>query len=403
MQAQKQLQKSSRNKVPAQKTQSASSGKFLFDLISGALIFLVWLIVGVVILEIAFRITSIGEGESLEPSRTLGCVHMPGKMVTFRLEGYSHENLSSQRMRDVEHAIAKPAGVKRIAVLGDSTTEGLQVAMDETYARQLQNRLNASAVQNSRPDRFEVLNFGCASYSTGQERLLYQEQVRQFKPDTVVVLYNFGDSAENIFVPQSADHVTPRPYFHLEKVTEDSTSLKLVEDDSVLKMNAAVLQPNPIMDYIRRESRVFGVLSQQNLILSINEPLYTKIKRIIGKISFPGSVRHSTAIIHPAYALPDAMQVTAKIFSELNSDVQKDGAQLIVVTFPNIGGDETFEKEEAALKETGRKQKFAVVSLTKAFLQTVDSSKLFLKYHFSKYGHAVVADVLSSSIEHQKP
>ncbi|MDR3612563.1 MAG: SGNH/GDSL hydrolase family protein [Candidatus Obscuribacterales bacterium] len=403
MLAQKQLENLSGNKLPNPKRQRSDSAKFLFDIISGALIFLILLIVGIFLLETVFRLARIGEGESLEPSQTLGCIHMPGKMVTFRLEGYSHENLSSQRMRDVEHDIVKPAGVKRIAVLGDSTTEGLQVSMDETYARQLQNRLNANPIGYNKSDRFEVLNFGCASYSTGQERLLYQQQVRQFKPDTVVVLYNFGDSAENIFVPQSADHVTPRPYFHLEKGTEDSTSLYLVEDDSVLKMNTDVLQPNPIMDYIRRESRIFGVLSQQNLMLSINEPLYTKIKRVIGKIPFPGTVRHSTAIIHPAYDLPDAMQVTAKIFSELNSEVQKDGARLIVVTFPNMGADPTFEKEEAVLKETGRKQNFAVISLTKAFLQTANSPNLFLRYHFSKYGHGVVANVLSSFIEKQKP
>jgi hypothetical protein len=68
-----------------------------------------------------------------------------------------------------------------------------------------------------------------------------------------------------------------------------------------------------------------------------------------------------------------------------------------------MGGDPAFEKEEAALRETGRKQNFAVISLTKAFLQTGNSSNLFLKYHFSKYGHAVVANVLSSFIEQQKP
>jgi hypothetical protein len=398
MQAQKQLDQTeveaSTEKQLNHKKHSAT--KFLFDIISGALTFLVLILVGIVVLETIFRIAQIGEGESLEPSQTLGCVHMPGKMVTFRLEGYSHENLSSQGMRDVEHAIVKPAGVKRIAVLGDSTTEGLQVSMDETYARQLQNKLNAHA------HRFEVLNFGCASYSTGQERLLYQQQIRKFRPDVVVVLYNFGDSAENIFVPQSADHVTPRPYFHLEKSPDEGTPLKLVEDDSVLNMNADVLRSNPIMDYIRRESRIFGVLNQQNLMLSINEPLYTKIKRVLSKVPFPGSVHHSTTIIRPTYELPDAMQVTSSIFSELNANVRNDGAQLIVLTFPNMAGDKAFEKEEEVLKETGRKQNFAVLSLTRAFLQTTNSSNLFLKYHFSKDGHAVVADVLSSFIERLK-
>jgi hypothetical protein len=385
----------------AKKKPKPDFAKIAADIIFGAVTFLVIFFVGIVLLEIVFRFAGIGEGETLEPSQTLGCIHIPEKMVTWRLEGYSHEKLNSQRMRDVEHAIKKPDGVQRIAILGDSTTEGLQVSLDETYARQLQNQLNANAISTHKPARFEVLNFGCASYSTGQERLLYQQQVRQFKPDKVIVLYNFGDSAENIFVPQSADRVTPRPYFHLETRSANEASSDLVQDDSVLKMNEDVLRPNPIMDYIRRESRIFGVLSQQNLMLTINEPLYTKIKRAIGKIPFPGTKRHSTAIIHPTYALPDAMRVTSKIFSDLNAAIQKDGAQLVVVTFPNVAGDPQFAKEEAALQETGRQQNFAVVSLTRPFLKAADSANLFLKYHFSKYGHTVVANVLSDFIEHQ--
>src|ERR1700687_5059060 len=98
-------------------------------------------------------------------------------------------------MRDVEHTIAKPAGVYRIALLGDSATEGLQVPFDATYGREIERIYAAHGI------KAEVLNFGCSGYSTGQEVLQFEREVAQYKPDLSILLYNRGDSMENIRKP----------------------------------------------------------------------------------------------------------------------------------------------------------------------------------------------------------
>jgi hypothetical protein len=59
--------------------------------------------------------------------RDLGWSHKPGAVSEWRYEGFSKVQINSAGLRDREHALAKPPGAFRVAVLGDSMTEALQV------------------------------------------------------------------------------------------------------------------------------------------------------------------------------------------------------------------------------------------------------------------------------------
>ncbi len=101
------------------------------------------LIVGIVLLEGYFRLAGVGEQEFVQPDLTMGCRHIPGKKVIWRMEGYSSDKLSSVGLRDSEHVIAKPVGTYRIALLGDSAVESMQVSMGKTFGKVLEKLLNA--------------------------------------------------------------------------------------------------------------------------------------------------------------------------------------------------------------------------------------------------------------------
>ncbi len=75
--------------------------------------------------------------------------------------------INSQGFRDVEHSLAKPEGVYRIVVLGDSMTAALQVNLEETFSKVLEGLLNEAEVGK----RVEVLNLGMYSFGTDQEYL----------------------------------------------------------------------------------------------------------------------------------------------------------------------------------------------------------------------------------------
>jgi len=98
-------------------------------------------------------------------------------------------NINSLGLRGKETTIDKPAGVYRIALVGDSFTYGYSVALSDIFATQLEDRLNES----SKDKRYEVLNFGIEGYGTVQEAELYRTFIRQFDPDEVLLSYVLND------------------------------------------------------------------------------------------------------------------------------------------------------------------------------------------------------------------
>lgn len=89
--------------------------------------------------------------------------------------------------RDREHAVAKPAGVYRIAVLGDSIAAGLHVERNEDIFPPILERL---LVQDGL--RAEVINLAVSGYNTQQEVEMLREKGLQYHPDLVVVAYTMS-------------------------------------------------------------------------------------------------------------------------------------------------------------------------------------------------------------------
>jgi lysophospholipase L1-like esterase len=90
--------------------------------------------------------------------------------------------------RDRDHQAAKSPGTIRIALLGDSLVEGLQVPFEETAGRVLENELNRRSGGDGPRESWEVHNFGVANYGLGQFLLAWEEFARPTAPDYVVIL-----------------------------------------------------------------------------------------------------------------------------------------------------------------------------------------------------------------------
>jgi lysophospholipase L1-like esterase len=99
--------------------------------------------------------------------------------------------INSQGLRDHEYPLTKPAGVYRIMLLGDSTTFGWGVPLNETAAKILERNLNATHLAGY--DHVEVLNAGVGNYDTVQEVTYYETRGRAFHPDLVVLVYFIND------------------------------------------------------------------------------------------------------------------------------------------------------------------------------------------------------------------
>jgi len=106
------------------------------------------------------------------------------------LMGYD-VNINSLGLRDNEYSLEKPPGVYRILVLGDSTTFGWGVALNDTASKILERELNALHLPGYQ--RFEVINAGVGNYDTVQEVTYYKTRGRELHPDLVVLAYFIND------------------------------------------------------------------------------------------------------------------------------------------------------------------------------------------------------------------
>ena len=341
---------------------------------------------GVLLLEGGFNLAGVGEEEFLEPDATLGVRHIAGKKVVWRLEGYSDESFNSAGLRDSEHPISKSPAVYRVALLGDSATEGMQVPLGDTYGKQMERLLNAGGGLGGKP--VEVINFGCSSYSNGQELLQLKHQVLAYSPDLVVMMYNRGDYVENIRDPRTLK-AEPRPYFYRDAAGS------LQQDNAVMEANKHLYKRQPLTEFLRKNSRIYGVLSHLNLALSLNEPMYAKLKNSLSK-KLDRAAAATNASYKQTYPIQDVWQVTESIVKETGSICARNGAKFMVVCFPNIVNDNDYKNQIKRLQSLSDPLKYAFADLTYPFMYSADAKTLFLKYHFSSAGHKLAAEKIAA-------
>ncbi|MEY3021571.1 MAG: hypothetical protein RIS86_769 [Planctomycetota bacterium] len=92
-------------------------------------------------------------------------------------------------LRDRPVEVPKPAGVRRVAVVGSSITMGLGVRVEETFENLVEDAVAAGAL-GPRAARVEFANFSCAGYSLTQLVDAARERTPLVEPDAIVVVVN---------------------------------------------------------------------------------------------------------------------------------------------------------------------------------------------------------------------
>jgi hypothetical protein len=159
----------------------------------------VTLLVSLLLSEAAVRVVGLDA-----PPRETGIVphplwhhwHRPNYAFTYHVaaEGTSQlVHFNEHGMRESRAiTVCKPQGVYRIAVLGDSFVEALQVPEEHGTCRRLEAYLG-DQVRGT----VEVLNFGCSGFSSSLELILLRRWVLNFEPDLVICVHHFSDMTED--------------------------------------------------------------------------------------------------------------------------------------------------------------------------------------------------------------
>jgi lysophospholipase L1-like esterase len=272
--------------------------------------------------EAGLRILGVSFPDWYIEDPVLGGALRPGAHGRYRQEGDARVRINSAGMRDREHAEAKPPGTLRIAVLGDSFAEAMQVERERTFWSVLESRLNGCGGLAGRKP--EVLNFGVSGYGTAQELLKLRRDVWRYDPDIVLLAFFSGnDVRNNLRALNSADV----PYFELKDG-------RLVLDDSFRGRLASVR-----IGGAERAARAALASARNNLrVLQLASQVKAALKQRQAAHNVKAAGATELGIDDAVFAPPrdpqweEAWRVTEALMVAMRDEVRARGRQFWVVT-----------------------------------------------------------------------
>ena len=259
--------------------------------------------------EVGLRIIGFDFPQFHERDDAVGLTLRPGAEGWYTEEGRAYVKVNSAGMRDVERTRAKPPGGLRVAVLGDSYTEAIQVDREKAYPALLEKHL-----ERCRPGT-EVLNFGVSGFGTAQQLLTLRAKVWDYAPDVVLLaFFPSNDVRDN---SRTLDHAGLRPYF-----VPDGE--RLVLDNAFLASQGYRTLANPAYRFLRTHSRVVM--------------LGTRARKAFMAMRAPRSASPELGLDWHVFRPPDspawseAWTVTERLIEEMRAEVAGHGAKFAIAT-----------------------------------------------------------------------
>ena len=201
-------------------------------------------------------------------------------------------NINSQGFRDKEYEVKKDKNVFRILCLGDSSTFGHGVQLQDTYHTLLENRLNKEFGQSR--IRFEIINAGVTGYTSCQGLSLYKIKGFKYKPDIVTFYFGINERKKIFYISdkQIMHHDVPAA---VKAAIENNLLLKLhsyrllrnfiVNVLSIGKNNIGENVPRVSLEDFKENILELNRLCKKNgsLLLLISPP-YSKLKDLRGNL-----------------------------------------------------------------------------------------------------------------------
>lgn len=383
-----------------------------------ALLVVLGIAVALVLAEVALRIAGVSSPAFYDYDDELGWAPTPLADGAQTSEGHAHVHIDAAGFRDRDHALVAAPGTLRIAVLGDSYTDAIQVELEDTWWRRLEGELGDCAALAGRP--VEVMSFGVRGYGTAQELLLYRRRVRAYHPDVVVLLYTpENDLVENSRALSAKSYLAPffvlrGDALELHPPTDGATFLGLPR---TWLLRAAF--------GLRRHSRLIAALDLEGLWHALRDAERERARFVAD--DDPELARLVTYA--QPYASPgdpvidDARRVTDRLLETLGAEVQAEGSTFFLVTgsspiqvYPDAARREGFARRigvedlyasEHHLDALAERHGWPHLLLAPELAREADASGAFLHGfaatglgigHWNEAGHASVARHVATAL-----
>ncbi len=146
--------------------------------------------------EIFLRLIQYGSMAFWQPDPVFGKALIPNGEGWYTNEGKAFIEINSQGYHDRNHELKKPSDVYRIAVLGDSFVEAVQLPYQKSFWYLLAEKLQTCPKFSGKT--IETFGFGVSNYGTGHQLLMLREDVLKYHPDHIVLgFYQGNDIVDN--------------------------------------------------------------------------------------------------------------------------------------------------------------------------------------------------------------
>ena len=328
----------------------------------------------------------------------------PGADGRYSREGGSYLRINQDGFRGPDYARPKPPGVVRVAVLGDSYVEAMQVAEDKTFTAVIGQQLSASPELRGR--RVEAINFGVDGYGTAQELITLQRKVWAYQPDIVVLAIFLGNDIRNNSVALEGDRC--RPFFVV-----DGTGLKLT---------------GPFVDQPKFRLWCEARFDYRDLRLL---DFFRNTLEVAFSGGHPPTPEHpvEAAINYNIYKPPidrawnNAWEVTERLITMTRDETVRHGAMFLAVTeetgiqaWPDPAVRAAFQKHlgvtdlfypDERIAALGRRENFAVLTLAQPLEAYAETHHVFLHGfpntpkgfgHWNEVGHAQAGQLIAARL-----
>lgn len=223
--------------------------------------FLLPILITLMFFEVGLRLVGKGFPRFHKWDETYGVRPIPEAEGWFVDEGKAYIKMNQAGFRDVDHSKKKESGVFRVAILGDSFGEAMQVDMRDTFWKALERDLNLGC-SKTQYKKFEVLNFSVTNWGSAQELLLLQNEVLEYDPDYIVQAFFTGNDLWNNYKPLEKTSYRPHMIWkkdHLEVERDFWNDPYVMEQRSFkYKMWNAFLDHSFIVQVVNRAYQVIS-------------------------------------------------------------------------------------------------------------------------------------------------
>lgn len=328
----------------------------------------------------------------------------PGAHGWYTREGESYLRVNHDGFRGPDYPHDKPPDTIRVAVIGDSYVEAMQVAEDKTFTAVIGRELAKSPVLRGR--KIETMNFGVDGYGTLQELITLQRKALAYHPDIVVLAIFLGNDVRNNSVALESDRC--RPFL----VPQNG---RLILGGPFITSQRYRLWCEARFDY--RDLRLFELFKNTLEVAVHGNPIPTPQHPVEQAINYD--------IYKPPadQAWNDAWDVTEAEVTMVRDEAVKHGAMFLAVTeengiqaWPKPAVRLAFQKQmgvpdlfypDRRIAASGEREGFAVLTLAPAMQDYAETHHVFLHGfkntpagfgHWNEAGHREAGSLIATKL-----